>query len=102
MEVAATLGCTVAELGDRMSSEEFGLWLAYRELQPFGPLQLMPMLAEVLAGLANGQSPRKDKRGWRADDFIAPKRWAVPPAPPPANAVLPAVDLSAIGRLFGG
>jgi hypothetical protein len=75
IEVAAVIGCTVKELGVRMDSEEFGWWLAYRSVQPFGPMALMPALAELLAAIANGPGTRKDKRGWRPDDFIDRNRW---------------------------
>lgn len=58
-----------------MSSEEFGLWLAYRSVQPFGPMMAMPAIADVLAAIANGPMTRKDKRDWRPEDFIDRERW---------------------------
>ena len=31
------MGCTVAELLDRISARELSEWLAYEQLEPFGP-----------------------------------------------------------------
>lgn len=94
------LGCTIGELGDRMTSEEFALWLAYRRTQPFGPLlaPLMPMLADMLAAMANGPLQRNDKRLWRADDFLPPRLWAPEPAPAPPSQ---GPSLADIEQLFG-
>ena len=35
--LALALGCTVAELNERMSSAEFTEWCAYASMEPFGP-----------------------------------------------------------------
>lgn len=44
---------TVAELGRRMSSAEFGDWIAYAEVEPFGPLHEDERAGVIAAVLAN-------------------------------------------------
>lgn len=65
-----------------MSGEEFGLWLQMLEVEPMGPAQLMPMVAELRAALSNGPLSHPEKRLWQPSDFWSADRWA-PPAPPP-------------------
>lgn len=45
MSLALALGCTLAELGQRMTAAEFALWAEYRNQRPWGA-----ELAEFLAG----------------------------------------------------
>jgi hypothetical protein len=45
MSLALALGCTLAELGQRMTASEFAMWAEYRNLRPWGP-----ELDEFLAG----------------------------------------------------
>ena len=81
MRLAAQTHCTLEELGDRMSAEEFGLWLEFLEVEPIGPASMLPLLAEVLSALANG--PLKAPRGRNAyspSDFLDTARWQ-PPKP---------------------
>lgn len=87
-----------------MSAEEFGLWLAYRQVNPFGPLlhPLAAALAEVLTAAANGALQRKDGRLWRSADFMPADPWAPPKAPPHGPAAAPAgPSLEDIGNFFG-
>lgn len=44
---------TVAELGSRMSSAEFMAWVAYAELEPFGPLREDLRAGHIAALIAN-------------------------------------------------
>lgn len=97
MDVAATIGCTVDELGERMSSEELALWLARWRIEPFGPHTLMRVLAEVLAALANGPLERRDKRLWQPTDFFDPRCWQ---AAREASRREPTID--ELRRAFGG
>lgn len=72
------LGCTLHELGERLTGEEFGLWLALLEVEPMGPAQLMVSVAELKAELRNGPVGRKDGRHWMASDFMDVDRWQPP------------------------
>lgn len=53
---------TVGELGRRMSSAEFGEWMAYYQLEPFGPLRDDRRAGEVAAMVANVNRDRKHRR----------------------------------------
>jgi hypothetical protein len=80
------MNCTLAELGERMSAQEFGLWSTFLENEPMGPASMLAMLAEVLAALANGPLRAPKGRGaFRAADFLDATRWQ-----PAAAAALPA------------
>lgn len=61
-----------------MTSEDFGLLVAFQEVEPMGPAQLMPALAEILAALANGPlKPPESSKPWSARDFWSTvKAWA--------------------------
>jgi hypothetical protein len=88
--------CTLAELGDRMSAEEFGLWIEFLDVEPFGPASQPYMLAAVLAALANGPlQPPPGKKKFRASDFIDLARWE----PASAGPVEPTAEQ--IESLFG-
>lgn len=67
--LALRMGCTLSELGERMSMEEFGDACAYLESEPIEPA-LVRALAEILAATANGPLTRKDKRLWSSEDFM--------------------------------
>lgn len=58
---------TVAELGRRMSSAEFAEWLAYSELEPFGPLAD----AAAAAWFANvNRDPKKRPEAYAAAEVL--------------------------------
>jgi hypothetical protein len=83
LRLAAQTHCTLEELGERMSAEEFGLWLEFLDVEPVGPASLPPMLAAVLAALANGPlQPPNGKKKFLAQDFIDLARWDAPPTGP--------------------
>lgn len=69
-----------------MTSEDFGLLVAFQEVEPMGPAQLMPALAEILAALANGPLKPPDSRpSWSSRDFwSALTAWA-PQKPAPTD-----------------
>ena len=80
--------CTVEELGGRMSSEEFGLWLTFNEEEPIGPASLLPALCELLAALANGPlQPPRNRKVWSAADFMG-ARWLPPKVVVPVQPTL--------------
>jgi len=70
------LGCTVSELGARISAEEFTEACVYLREEPLDPA-LLSALAEMLAALANGPLTKRDKTLWSAADFLA-TRWQLP------------------------
>jgi hypothetical protein len=80
------IGCTVAELGGRMSSGEFGLWLEFMATEEVGADHDRGRWAVMLAALHNGPMIRRDKKQWRAREF-APPIWTprAAPAPPPTK-----------------
>ena len=55
------MGCTVAELGERMSGRELNDWLAYEALEPFGEEQAdrrAALLAHVLIAVNTDKKNR--------------------------------------------
>lgn len=75
------MGCTFAELGERMSGEEFGLhWADYRR-QPWGPERDEVHAAMIAATIArfSGRSAQ-DPDAIRLEDFLPISR---PPASEP-------------------
>jgi hypothetical protein len=84
IQIAALIGCTVSELGERMSAEEFGWWATMIEQDWIGPGRQARLLAHIAAGVRNGpvQGPDGEKSVWQADDFIDKDRWK-PPEPEP-------------------
>lgn len=76
--LALGLGMTVAELGQRMSSAELTEWMAFNNIEPFGPLGAWER-AGVLAAIAVNTTPRKKgAKPVKPDDFFSvlkpPKR----------------------------
>ncbi|WP_456153920.1 phage tail assembly protein T [Robbsia andropogonis] len=89
--LALSLGSTVSELQARMSSDEFGEWLAFYSIEPFGPAMDDVRMGTVASTVANfNRAPNTDP--FKPSDF-AP--WLLPPpekkAPPSAEAVAVAV-----------
>ena len=101
--LALSLGSTVEELQARMSSAEFGEWLAFYTIEPFGPSMDDVRMGTVASTIANfNRGP--NTKPFKPSDF-AP--WLLPPredtAPPSAEAVavavfgIPLADLKAKG-----
>lgn len=85
------IGCTVQELGDRMTAEEFGWWRDAMQRDLLGWGAMSALLANIAAGIRNGplKGPRGEGSMWSTDDYIEPDRWAPPPtvaADPKAGA----------------
>ncbi len=60
---------TVAELGDRMSSQELSEWLAYNSIEPIGP-QRADLAAGIIAStIANTNRTRGV--AFKPEDFMA-------------------------------
>ena len=81
------LGCTLGELGQRMTAAEFALWAEYRRVRPWGG-ELDELLAGTIsATVANyaGKSRAKDAPSAVPADFmpIAARERAAEDVPEP-------------------
>jgi hypothetical protein len=85
--VAAVIGCTVGELGERMTSEEFAWWTVMMQQDWIGPHRQAELLAHVVAGVRNGplKGPRGEKSLWDAKDLMPAERWQPPVVMTPAR-----------------
>lgn len=63
------LGKTVAEVGRTISPREFGYWMAYYNIEPFGPLQDSQRAGMIAATVAN--TTPGVKRSYAPVDFFA-------------------------------
>jgi len=79
--LARDLGCTVKELGRRMSAQEFGEWQVMFEREQLSPVTARVRHAQVLAAQYQGASNRKDGQPWDASQFLPADRWCPPAAP---------------------
>lgn len=70
------LGCTVAELLDRVSSEELAEWQAYYKLEPFGPMVSHVMVAQLTQLMANVNRQRNSEP-YKLADFLPVKKEPV-------------------------
>lgn len=79
--VAALIGCTLSELGERMSAEELGWWLAMLETEWIGPQRQSQLLAMIAMGVRNGpvQGPNGKGSLWQLSDVLPADRWQPPP-----------------------
>lgn len=82
MRIAAHLHCTLDELGERMSAQEYGWWLLWFDQEPCDPASFAQMWAQQMAALCNGPLTRRDKRMFQANDFLPADRWKVEPDTP--------------------
>lgn len=81
-----------------MSAAEFGEWIAYAELEPFGPVRLDQLVGTVAATLVNIYTERGAKpKTWV--DFFPPYERRMPPATTPEALWGKAMQLH---KLFGG
>lgn len=75
MRLAAQMACSLEELGERISAEEFGLWLAFNDEEPLGATALQIAVAQIRAAIANGPlQPPGGRKSFSASDFFS-KRW---------------------------
>jgi hypothetical protein len=70
--LAATLGCTVADIERGMSAREFLHWVHWMDAERVGPVHERVRHAELLAAIYNGASTRADgsRRPWSPADFL--------------------------------
>lgn len=94
--LALKLGRTVDELQRSMSSAEFGEWIAYYSIEPFGD-RMEDLRAGVVASVVANVNRGKDTPAFAPLDFVP---WAQEPAkpagppPPEAMAAVFGVNLS--------
>ena len=85
--LALKLGCTVRELQARMSSSEFGEWVAFYSIEPFGD-HIEDLRTGTLAALIANVNRAKDTPPYKPTDFID---WGYKPevksGPPSAEAM---------------
>jgi hypothetical protein len=88
----------VEELGECMSAQEFGLWLAWFDQEPCDPASFAQMWAQQMAALCNGPLTRRDKRMFSSEDFLPADRWKDEPdaAPTPMTRQQTAAALKAM------
>jgi len=69
--LAAQLGYTVGELGQRLTSHELSEWMAYAQIEPFGQGRTDLGAGVVAATVANASGPRKKGQApFRPEDFM--------------------------------
>ena len=86
--LAMHLGMTVEELGERMTAEEFGLWMAYAELEGWQPGAEAIHTAELLATVYNGPcKPPGNRKAWSLRDFLPRLPWE-----PKKKPFVPTID----------
>lgn len=69
--LAKTLSCTLEELGERMTAEEYGLWMAWHSREP---LDSGWHQAGVLASVVANVNRKAGSDPYRATDFM-PDPW---------------------------
>lgn len=89
------MGCTVSELGERLSAEEFTEACVYLREEPLDPA-LLAALAELLAALANGALSKPDKSFWTSGEFLG-SRWQT--SAQPSEAADPATSSPTAAQL---
>lgn len=93
--LAATLGCTVQELGARVSAWEFAEWQIIFRKEQMHPMFGRIQHAQTLAATLQGPSKRKGGKGWSAADFMESDPWA----PAPVQAAAAAAPVSQAERM---
>lgn len=69
--LALALGCTVAELQDRMSSAEFAEWMAFYGVEPFGEVRGDIQAAVIASTVANvNRDPKRRSKPFGLDLFM--------------------------------
>lgn len=76
--LALKLGKTVHELLSTISGNELAEWMAYEQIEPFGPLVEDWRAGQVCATVANVQR-RQETPAFKADDFMPALREALTP-----------------------
>lgn len=72
MRLCLAFGCTLAELGERMTGEEFGWWVALWEREPWGDFRADVRAGSVAATVAAyaGRSRSDSAPAPRPADFM--------------------------------
>ncbi|RYF82068.1 MAG: hypothetical protein EOO29_08370 [Comamonadaceae bacterium] len=84
----------MAELGARMSAQEFEQWAVMYRMEGWLPQARALAHAQLLAASYQGPSTRRGRGAWVASDFLPPEPWA-PPAP---RKVMKGADVLAFTR----
>ena len=80
------MGCTVQELGQRMTAQEFGEWQVFYEREQLHPAAQRYQDAQHMAAIHNGPLSRADKSLWKAAHLMPADPWApIAPEPPPPD-----------------
>lgn len=79
--LARDLGWSVAELGRRLSAQEFQEWRVIYANEQLHPAVTRLRHAQQLAIALQGPSTRRDRRPWSASDLLAPEPWQDAPEP---------------------
>ena len=74
--LAYHFGCSVHELGQRLSAQEFCEWQVMFEVEGWAPRARRMRHGEVLAAVVTGAATRRDKAPWRASHFAIADPWA--------------------------
>lgn len=81
MHLALLMHCTVEELQERMTYEEFQQWLALMEIEPVGEQRMDLRFAMLSALIANvNRDAQKRPQAYKLEDFL-PDFWNERPAP---------------------
>ena len=100
--LALSLGCTVRELGQRLTSRELVEWMAYEMLEPFGPPAAAHEAGVIAATIAN-VNRGKGRDPFKPGDFATHIVRAKSPEQRAAEERREAASLSArIRSWFGG
>jgi hypothetical protein len=93
--LALKMGRTVDELQRTMTSAEFGEWIAYYSIEPFGE-RIEDLRAGTVASTVANVNRGKDTRPYAPLDFIPWAKEPVEDKPPPAEniAAIFGVDLT--------
>ena len=86
-------GCPVAEVGQRITADEFGLWRTWMAEHGLTPELRPALVAQLIAATLNGPLQRKDKQLFKGTDIL-PLPW-----PEPAKAPKPATRKELASKL---
>jgi hypothetical protein len=84
--LALKMGRTVDELQSVMSSAEFGEWVAYYSIEPFGE-RIDDLRTGTVASVVANVNRGKDTKPYMPLDFIPWAKEPVDEAPPPAENI---------------
>ncbi|MDP3625016.1 MAG: hypothetical protein Q8S12_00350 [Hydrogenophaga sp.] len=97
--LALRLGCTVDELGERISAEEFGEWKAFFSKEQLHPAAARMRHAQLMAALHNGALVKRDKTTWTSAQFMSADPWVIEEETAEAAAPTPAQIAAEVARI---